>query len=160
MLRNLLSVWTNFQTDTSKHLEIKSGKLSRGKGMSVKKLELDVSCQLRDVYTRFQVHISEHVERKGQKKLWWLGALLRPPPKKNCPVVTKISTIQDTCYALARCIYQVSMWYPQTCTQKSPENFSLAGSSTNPHFRVFLSTRGPEIAQPLQKFVGVSTFTM
>ena len=81
MLRNLLSVWTNFQTDTSKHLEIKSGKLSRGKGMSVKKLKLDVSCQLRDVYTRFQVHISEHVEKRSEKILVaWSSAETPPPP--------------------------------------------------------------------------------
>ena len=32
--------------------------------------------------------------------------------------------------------------------QKSPENFSLAGSSINAPFQVFLSTRGPKITQP------------
>ena len=30
--------------------------------------------------------------------------------------------------------------------QKSPENVSLAGSSSNTPFQVFLSTRGPKIA--------------
>ena len=44
--------------------------------------------------------------------------------------------------------------------KKSPENFSLAGSSTNAPFRVFLSARGPKIAQPCQKSVGVKTLTI
>ena len=29
--------------------------------------------------------------------------------------------------------------------KKSPENFSLAGSSSNTPFQVFLSARGPEL---------------
>ena len=44
--------------------------------------------------------------------------------------------------------------------QKSPENFSLAGSSSNTPFEVFLSTRGPKIAQAWQKSVGVKTLTI
>ena len=36
---------------------------------------------------------------------------------------------------------------------KSPENFSLAGSSNYP-FGVFLSARGPKIAQPWRKISG------
>ena len=44
--------------------------------------------------------------------------------------------------------------------QKSPETFSLAGSSYNSPFRVFLSTRGPKIAQPWRKSVGMKTFTL
>ena len=39
--------------------------------------------------------------------------------------------------------------------RKRPENFSLAESSTNSRCRVFLSTRGPKIAQPWRKLVGV-----
>ena len=38
--------------------------------------------------------------------------------------------------------------------KKSPENFSLAGSSSNTPFQVFLSARGPKIAQPWRKSVG------
>ena len=43
--------------------------------------------------------------------------------------------------------------------QKSPENFSLAGSYSNTHFQVFLSARGPKIAQPWRKLVGIKTLT-
>ena len=35
--------------------------------------------------------------------------------------------------------------------QKSPDNFSLAGSSSNTPFQVFLSARGTKIAQPRRK---------
>ena len=38
--------------------------------------------------------------------------------------------------------------------QKSPENFSLDGSSGNTPFQVFLSARGPKIAQLWRKSVG------
>ena len=43
---------------------------------------------------------------------------------------------------------------------KSPENFSLAGSSSNTPFQVFLSARGPKIAQPWRKSVGIKTLTI
>ena len=43
--------------------------------------------------------------------------------------------------------------------QKSPENFSLAGSSSNTPFQVFLSARGPKIAQPWRP-VGIKTLTI
>ena len=43
--------------------------------------------------------------------------------------------------------------------KKSPENFSLAGSSSNTPFQVFLSGRGPKIAQPWRKSVGIKTLT-
>ena len=43
--------------------------------------------------------------------------------------------------------------------QKSAENFSLAGSSSNTPFEVFLSTRGPKIAQPWRKSIGIKTLT-
>ena len=43
--------------------------------------------------------------------------------------------------------------------KKSPENFSLAGSSSNTPFQVFLSARGPKIAQPWRKSVGIKTLT-
>ena len=44
--------------------------------------------------------------------------------------------------------------------KKSPENFSLAGSSTNSPFGVILSAKGPKIAQPWQKLVVVKTLTI
>ena len=44
--------------------------------------------------------------------------------------------------------------------QKSPENFSLAGSSSNTPFQVFLSARGPKIVQAWQKLIGVKTLTI
>ena len=44
--------------------------------------------------------------------------------------------------------------------QKSPENFSLAGSSSITPFEVFLSARGPKIAQPWRKSVGIKTLTI
>ena len=43
---------------------------------------------------------------------------------------------------------------------KLKPHVSLAGSSTNSPFRVFLSTRGPKIAQAWQKSVGVKTLTI
>ena len=44
--------------------------------------------------------------------------------------------------------------------KKSPENFSLAGSSSNTPFQVFLSARGPKIAQPWRKSVRIKTLTI
>ena len=44
--------------------------------------------------------------------------------------------------------------------QKKMENFSLAGSSSNTPFQVFLSARGPKIAQPWWKSVGIKTLTI
>ena len=44
--------------------------------------------------------------------------------------------------------------------QKSPENFSLAGRSSNTPFQVFLSARRPKIAQPWRKSVGIKTLTI
>ena len=41
--------------------------------------------------------------------------------------------------------------------QKSLENLSLAGSSSNTPFQVFLSARGPKIAQPWRKSVRIKT---
>ena len=44
--------------------------------------------------------------------------------------------------------------------QKSPESFLLAGSSSNTPFQVFLSARGPKIAQPWRKSVRIKTLTI
>ena len=49
---------------------------------------------------------------------------------------------------------------PEGWGVKSPENFSLAGSSRNTPFQVFLSARGPKIAQPRRKSVGIKTLTI
>ena len=57
---------TNIQIDASKHLEKKSGKLSRSRNLIVMKLIHDVSCHVPDVYTRFQGHISKLLESKLQ----------------------------------------------------------------------------------------------
>ena len=43
---------------------------------------------------------------------------------------------------------------------KLKPHVSLAGSSINSPFRVFLSTRGPKIAQAWQKSIGVKTLTI
>ena len=44
--------------------------------------------------------------------------------------------------------------------QKSPEIFSLAGSSSNTPFQVFLPARRPKTVQPWQKSVGIKTLTI
>ena len=73
-----------------------------------------------------------------------------------------------------QCINQLSSWYGKTFRKKSGKLFrgrdlilmklkphvSLAGSSTNSPFRVYLSTRGPKIAQTWRKSVGVKTLTI
>ena len=41
--------------------------------------------------------------------------------------------------------------------QKSPDKFSLAGSTSNTPFQVFLSARGPKNAHPWRKSVGIKT---
>ena len=41
--------------------------------------------------------------------------------------------------------------------KKCLENFSLSGSSSHTPFQVFLSARGPKIAQPWQQSVGIKT---
>ena len=43
--------------------------------------------------------------------------------------------------------------------KKSPENFSLACSSSNTPLQVFLSAIGPKIAQSWSKSVGIKTLT-
>ena len=43
---------------------------------------------------------------------------------------------------------------------KLKPHVSLAGSSTNSPFWVFLSTRGPKIAQAWQKSIGIKTLTI
>ena len=53
--------------------------------------------------------------------------------------------------------FQTDIWQH---VQKSPENFSLAGSSSNTPFQVFLSTRGPKIAQSWRKSVKIKTLTI
>ena len=62
----------------------------------------------------------------------------------------------------AGCKYQVSNLYLETCRKKSG-NFSLVWRSINSPFRVFLSTRGPKIAQawrniPVQYHKGKPSF--
>ena len=73
-----------------------------------------------------------------------------------------------------QCINQLSSWYGTTFRKKSRKLFrgrdlilmklkpreQLAGSSTNSPFRVFLSTRGPKIAEALQQSIGVKTLTI
>ena len=73
-----------------------------------------------------------------------------------------------------QCINQLSSWYGTTFRKKSRKLLrgrdlilmklkplvSLAGSSTNSPIRVFLSTRGPKIAQAWQKSIGVKTLTI
>ena len=68
-------------------------------------------------------------------------------------------------------VYKLSSWYGTTFRKKSRKLFrgrdlilmklkphvSLAGSSTNSPFRVFLSTRGPKIAQAWQTSIAVKT---
>ena len=79
--------------------------------------------------------------------------------------------MNSICFATYSCINQLSSWYGTTFRKKSRKLFrrrdlilmklkphvSLAGSSTNSPFRVFLSTRGPKIAQASQKSIGVKT---
>ena len=63
------------------------------------KLNFDVSCHILIVNTRFQVHISKHVEKK-LKKLSAGGELCFPSVcghqgAKNCPDMTRSSAVQD-----------------------------------------------------------------
>ena len=67
------------------------------------KLNLDVSCHLLDAYTRFQVHISKYVEKRSENFPVVVIYAEIPFPSvcghqgtKNCPVITEISTVQDT----------------------------------------------------------------
>ena len=69
-------------------------------------LKLDVSCHLLDVYTKFQIHISKHVEKKLRKisagaELCWVFLSTfcanQTPKQKNCPTMTKISMCKHNC---------------------------------------------------------------
>ena len=53
--------------------------------------------------------------------------------------------------------FQADIWKH---VQKSLENFSLGGSSTNVPFQVFLSTRGQKITQPWRKWVVITKLTI
>ena len=44
--------------------------------------------------------------------------------------------------------------------KKSPENFSLAGSSSNTPFQGFCLPESQKIAQPWRKSVGIKTLTI
>ena len=66
------------------------------------KLKLDVSCHLPDVYTRFQVYITKHVEKNfpvaGSSAEIPLLGFCGNQGAINGPAKTKIITVQDTCY--------------------------------------------------------------
>ena len=91
----------------------KCGKLSRGRDLIVMKPKLDVSCQLPDVYTRFQLHISKRVEKSSENFLV-AGSSAEMPllsvcghqRAKNCQAMTKISTVAR--HLLCKYVYQ--MW--------------------------------------------------
>ena len=84
------------------------------------------------VYQIWRLYII--AEAINEEKLLW--PIIGCKVGQSCLIVMKLTQ----CVALpTRCIYQVSIWYLKTwLVQKKPENFSLAGSSTNSHFRVFL----------------------
>ena len=111
----------------------------------------------------------------------WLGALLTPPFECFCAKNMKVTGIPYSSetwiqYLVqpTQCINQLSSWYGTTFRKKSRKLFrgrdlilmklkphvSLAGSSTNSPFWVFLSTRGQKIAQAWQKSIGVKTLTI
>ena len=57
----------------------------------VLKVKLDVSCQLMDVYTRSEVHISNAVEKKPHKTFHRQGALLRSTSECLSPREPKVA---------------------------------------------------------------------
>ena len=110
-------MWTQYVTQPTEcinqllklipqNIQKKSEKLSKGRDLILMELKLDVSCQLQDVYTRFQAPISKYVKKKRLRKLSGGGKLnwdppsecVCPPRGQNCPAMTKISTVEDTCY--------------------------------------------------------------
>ena len=48
------------------------------------KVELDVWHHPLDVYAKFQIDISQHVQKKVGKTFRWLGALVKTPFKCFC----------------------------------------------------------------------------
>ena len=69
----------------------------------VMKLKSGMSCHLPDVYTRFKIHISKHVE-KISENIYPVSSPAELPFRvcghqkaKYWPTMTKISTGQDTC---------------------------------------------------------------
>ena len=67
------------------------------------KLKLDVSCYLPEVYTKFQVHISKHVE-KSSENLPEVGSSAENPPSHD---ENQYSSI----HLLCKCVYQIWMLY-------------------------------------------------
>ena len=57
-----------------------------------------------DVYTKFQIDISKHVEKKHQITFRWLGALPTPPSECFCPPEGQKLPNQDTHYIS---VYQI-----------------------------------------------------
>ena len=107
-----LNQFLNWYLKTSRN---KSGKLSGGRDLFVMKLKLGVSCHLPDVYTRFQVYTSKHVEKSSENfpvarnsAEIPLRSVCGHQGAINCPTMTKISTVQDTCYVS---VYQIWRLY-------------------------------------------------
>ena len=117
--------------------------------------------------------ITEHDEH-SLASTGFLGRSCRP---RSIPNVCELARNRDNAiryFCSLIHINQLPSWYGTTFRKKSRKLFrgrdlilmklkpdvSLAGSSTNSPFRVFLSTRGPEIAQAWQKSIGVKTLTI
>ena len=84
----------------------------RGRDLIVMKLNLDLSCHLLDAYTRFQVHISKHVEKKVRKlssggELCWvpLSECLWPPRGQTLP--THYENQYSSRHLLCKWMYQI-----------------------------------------------------
>ena len=75
---------------------------------------LDMLCYLPDIYTRFQVHISKHVEKLRKFLVVGSSVEIHFPGvcghqgAKNWPAMTKSSIVQDTCYVS---VYQIWRLY-------------------------------------------------
>ena len=67
-------------------------------------MKLDVSCHLRDVCTRFQIHISKRVEKSSKK----LSECLWQPGGQKLPSHDENQCISR--YLLCKCVYQI--WRP------------------------------------------------
>ena len=166
------------------------------------KLILHVSCRIPDVYARFQVHISKHIEinfplawnsveiplqclwppedqklanhdenRYGSRHLlhkcvYHLKALyrfLRPYMKKNefgpflAVIYVRLTRSWWNCNSVCGITYQMSVprfkLRCQNMYKKFRKTFRWWGALLRSPFRVFLSARGPNIAQPWRKSV-------
>ena len=90
------------------------------------KIKLDVSCRLSDVYDKFQIHISEHVEKDPENFLL-VGASAVSPLSSICGhQMAKIAhSWRQSIQVKKQCVYQIWRLYITIEAMNDENEFDL-----------------------------------